>query len=126
MSTTYETLDGALQDIASRSFHESATVIPRRNGAFEVADDHGTTFADETLYWDKVDGTEWPSNATDHSRLHESYEFYDNAGHIEYNLSSAVDDLREGESVTFAYVIVDDYSGDGEPVGWALVSCTHN
>ena len=133
--THYDTLDAALADIAKRSFYEDATVTPGEGG-YTVVDDYGTSFPDDVLLWDDVSGVDWPSNADDHSRLHESYESYATAEHIRYNLSAAVEALEEGQAVTFAYAIVDTVACDehehfGEcecdrTAGWALLAAIHD
>ena len=134
--THYNTLDAALEDIAKRSFYEDATVAPDEGG-FTVADDYATSFPGDVLFWDDVSGVDWPARADDHSRLHESYESYDTAEHIRYNLSAAVEALEGGQSVTFAYTIVDAVACDDDhaypeececdrTAGWALLAAIHN
>ena len=137
----YETLDEALTDIARRSFYESATVTPNDDGTFTVEDDFATSWAEDGIEWTPDTGAAWPTRAVDHSRVHDAAESYDDARHIEYNLSVAVDTLREGTPVTFAYDVVSDTSldrdDDGNPidadgeltddlVGWALLAFAHS
>jgi len=131
------TLTEALQAIADRSFYEDATITPVGNGMFTVEDDFSTAYAGDSIMWSYDGGMELPANVTDHSRLHETYEFYDNARHVSYNLPRAVELLEAGHAVTFAYAIVDDLdcldgSGDtltdcedcdcDRTVGWALLA----
>ena len=133
--THYNTLDAALEDIAKRSFYEDATVAPDEGG-FTVADDYATSFPGDVLLWDDVTGVDWPSNADDHSRLHDPAEYYASAEHIRYNLSTAVEALEGGQSVTFAYTIVDavacdehEHFGECEcdrAAGWALLAAIHD
>lgn len=135
--TIHATLTAALQDIAARSLYESATVTPNDDGTFTVEDDFATAWAGDGIQWTPQDGAEWPARALDHSRVHEAYEFYDDARHIAYNLPVAVATLEEGKPVTFAYDIVSDVSmerdedgntldDDGnlsdDLVGWALLA----
>ena len=136
--THYDTLDAALQDIANRYFYDDATVTPV-NGGYAVADDYATSFPDDVVLWDDVSGVDWPTRADDHSRLHESYESYETAEHIRYNLSAAVEALEGGQAVTFAYAIVDALECDkytcpqgaqfececDRAVGWALLAAIH-
>lgn len=135
MSMFYSSLTAALDDIATRSFHEGATV--------HLALSHcGGTVADETsdnsgIYWcpsckqfcgdpitegyavsgdadprsgdyleDYGDGVEWPPNAIDHSREHDPAELYDTAAHVEYNLPAAIAALEAGSPVSFHYYAV--------------------
>lgn len=136
----YPTLSAALADIARRSFYESATVTPNDDGTFTVTDDFSTAWAADGIDWHPETGAEWPTSALDHSRVHEPAEYYDEARHIEYNLSAAVEALGQGRAVTFAYDVVYDRSlerdddgntvnDDGDPVddvvGWALLAFAH-
>ena len=137
--THYSTLDAALEDIAKRSFYDDATVTPE-NGGYTVADDYGASFRGDVLFWDGVTGVDWPAHADDHSRLHESYESYETAKHIRYNLGAAVEALEGGQAVTFAYAIVDSLECDEDTcpqgaqfececdraVGWALLAAIHD
>ena len=132
----YNTLDEALTDIAGRSFYEDSVVTPEIDGTYSV-EDHVTGFGD-TVMWTYEGGMQGLGEALDHSRVHESYELYDNSGHIRYNLSVAVEELMEGNPVGFTYVIVDnaepECEGDDvyceesgecicdQNVGWALVA----
>lgn len=166
--THYSTLDAALEDIAKRSFGDDATItpIPRHSfsegtftGAvtcdhcglmplddddlnaecgYEVEDDYATSFPDDTLLWNDAGGVDWPTRADDHSRLHDSAEFYETADHLRHNLSEAVEALESGKSVTFACVTVDatecECGGQSRSenctcdftVGWALLAAIHN
>lgn len=164
--THYDTLDAALEDIAKRSFYDDATVTPIPTHSFsestftgavtcdycglmplddddlgaecgyEVADDYATSFPGDVLLWDDVSGVDWPSNADDHSRLHDPAEYYATAEHIRYNLGAAVEALERDQSVTFAYAIVDatfcdDHAYPEEcecdrTAGWALLAAIHD
>ena len=102
------TLTEALQAIADRSFYEGATVTPLGNGRYTVGDDFSTSYAGDNIEWSYDGGMELPANVADHSRLHETYEFYDAASHVAFNLPHAVELLEAGHAVTFAYAIVED------------------
>ena len=118
------TLTEALQAIADRSFYEDATITPVGNGMFTVDEDFNTAYAGDSIEWSYDTGMVLPANVADHSRLHETYEFYDNARHVSYNLPHAVELLEAGHAVTFAYAIVDDvncFDGD-RTVGWTLLA----
>lgn len=131
-STTYTAIDEALADIAGRSFYESA-LVHKVDGGYAVNDHY--TGVDELLPWSYEDGLTLPDGVLDHSRLHESYETYTEAGHVRYNLPGAVEAIENGEAVGFTYVIgeaecEDDPDGtlypDGCPfdhaAGWALIA----
>lgn len=130
----HATLSDALQEVADRSFYEDVTITPLPDGTFESEDDHGTAYAGDTVMWDYMGGMELPNGVIDNSRLHETYESYTGAGHVEYNLPRAVETLREGTPVTFAYAQVDGYATTPEDieddenglydgcVGWALLA----
>lgn len=137
--TFYPTLDGALQDIASRSLYEDATVTPTKIG-FTVEDDFGTSYAGDPIPWTHDGGMELPADISENSRLHEPAEYYDGAHHIRYNLPAAVEALESGHAVTFAYAIVENRNCFGgywyeltecetcecDPtVGWALLTYDH-
>lgn len=130
---TYATLTEALDDIAQRSFYESADVIPNDDGTYTVRDSH--SFVDDSVMWTYENGLEAGTGAMDYSRLHESYESYSDASHIRYNLRYAVEALEdERKAVHFTYVIVDGYPSTPEDiaddeagiydatVGWALIA----
>ena len=134
------TLAEALQAIADRSFHEDATITPLGDGRYAVEDDFNTAYAGDSIMWSYDGGMELPANVADHSRLHETYEFYDNARHVSHNLPHAVELLEAGHAVTFAYAIVEDlncFDGSGDSltgcedcdcdrtVGWALLAFDH-
>lgn len=99
----------ALQEVADRSFCEDVTITPLPDGTYQSEDDHGTAYAGDTVMWSYDGGMELPSGVIEWSCLHETYESYDEARHIEYNLPRAVETLREGTPVTFAYAEVDAY-----------------
>lgn len=123
----YSTLDEALNDIAARSFYESARVTKLDNG-YEVEGWH--TGVDESAMWTYQDGIELTCDPLDYSRVHESYESYETAGHIRYNLEAAVEAIEEGTPVGFTYVVADAYCEDDNRedcnedhfVGWLLVA----
>ena len=138
--TFHETLDSALSDIADRSFYEDATVTPLGNGLFTVEGDFSTAYAGDSIMWSYDAGMSLPANVADHSRLHETYEFYDAAEHVSYNLPHAVEALEAGHVITFAYAIVEDlycFDGSGDSltdcedcdcyrtVGWVLLAYDH-
>ena len=134
--TFYPTLDGALQDIAERSFDEDATVTPVEGG-YEVTEDFSTAYAGDSIPWTYDGGMELPADISENSRLHQPAEYYDGAHHIRYNLPAAVEALEAGHTITFAYAIVEawncfDGSGDAltecedrqcyRTVGWVLLA----
>lgn len=130
--TTHATLDAALTDIAGRSFYESADVFRNDDGSWAVRD--APSMADDSVMWTYENGLEAGTGAMDYSRLHESYESYETAGHIRYNLQAAVSELEAGKAVHFTYVVVDGYPSTAEDiaddeagiydatVGWALIA----
>ena len=135
-TTLYATLDEALADIAGRSFYENARV-QREGDAWRV--DDWSTGVDETLPWSYERGIELPGgvDVLDHSRTHEAYETYTDAGHIRYNLADAVAALEAGTAVGFTYIVAeaecedmaDDEReagmyecGGDHAAGWALIA----
>ena len=137
--TFYPTLDGALQDIAERSFDEDATVTPVEGG-YGVTDDFSTAYAGDSIPWTYDGGMELPADISDNSRLHDPAEYYDGAHHIRYNLPAAIEALESGHAVTFAYAIVEDlncFDGSGDAltecedcqcrrtIGWTLLAYDH-
>lgn len=119
--TFHETLDGALQDIAERSFDDDATVTPVEGG-YEVTEDFSMAYAGDTIMWSYDGGMELPGGILDNSRLHEPDEFYNDVRHIRYHMASAVEAIEAGHMVAFAYAIVDDlncFDGSGD----ALTEC---
>ena len=134
--TFYPALNGALQDIAERSFYEDATVTPVEGG-YKVTEDFSTAYAGDSIQWTYDGGMELPGGILDNSRLHYPAEYYDGAHHIRYNLPAAVEALESGHAVTFAYAIVEDlncFDGSGDvltecedcqcdrTVGWVLLA----
>ena len=134
--TFYKTLDGALSDIAGRSFYDDATVTPVEGG-YEVTEDFSTAYAGDAIPWTYDGGIELPGGILDNSRLHEPNEFYNDVRHIRYHMASAVEALETGHMVTFAYAIVEDlncFDGSGDvltecedcqcdrTVGWVLLA----
>lgn len=131
-NATVYTLEEALENIAGRSFYESADVIPNDDGTYTLVDSPG--MIDDCVPWTYSEGMDLPAGAYDYSRVHEPSEYYDNATHVRYNLGGAVDRLAEGKAVHFQYVVaeaspetpediadaeVGQYDGT---VGWALVA----
>lgn len=124
------TLEEALTVVATSSFYEDKLVTPVEGG-YSISESTG--WHDETVYWGP--STDWPKEALDHSRLHESYESYATAEHIRYNLETAVEALEEGRAVAFQYVVVNAYECSecapdadlddcehDQLVGWALLA----
>ena len=105
-------LDEALQVVAERSFDEDVTVTPNGNGTYTVSDDYGTAYAGDYIGWTYAGGLDlaWGNaeHAREWTRVFEPCEFWDNAGHVRYNLPEAVEALQAGHTVTFAYAIVED------------------
>lgn len=104
------TLDDALQAVAERSFYEDATVTPSGDGAYTVSDDYGTAYSGDDLGWTYAGGLdlEWGNagHAREWTRVFEPFEYWDDAGHVRYNLPGAVEALERGRAVTFAYAVV--------------------
>ena len=134
--TFYPALDGALQDIAERSFYEDATVTPVEGG-YEVTNDFSTAYAGDSIQWTYDGGMELPADISDNSRLHDPAEYYDHAQHLRFNLPAAIEALESGHAVTFAYAIVEDlncFDGSGDvltecedcqcdrTIGWVLLA----
>lgn len=127
MVTLYPSLDEALTDIAGRSFYESARVTKTADG-YTVEDWH--TGVEEYLSWSYDNGLSVPAGALDYSRTHETYEHYEAAGHVRYNLPNAVEAIEEGTSVGFTYVVAEADCEDDDPencdgdhvAGWALIA----
>ena len=128
---TYPTLDGALSDIAERSFYDDATVR-RTAGGYAVTAD--CSAAEECLRWSYAGGIELPDDTADNTRAYEPYECITTAAQMRYALSSAVELIEAGHAVSFQYVILeadpvtaediaDDEAGlyDGV-VGWAIIA----
>ena len=137
----YLTLTDALDDIAGRSFYEDATVSPLVKAdddgtiyGYVVEDESGAYMSDE-WEWTYAGGIADRDSVSETSRLHESYESYDAADHIRYNMPDAVEALEDGKVVTFAYAVVEDVdhrereweAGNGdeyetEYAGWILAA----
>lgn len=124
---TYNTIDAALSDIASRSFYESARAYRTESGKYIVEDWH--TDIEEYRAWSYANGLDVPAGTVDYSRTHESCEFYDHANHVRYNLPNAVELLEAGSVLGFTYVIAqadceDDVEDcqDDHIAGWALIA----
>lgn len=155
-ATTYTELTEALDDIANRSFYEDAIIRPAlfhrddsglidettwecaRCGEVTGSQDRAVRYIVEDDYsgieemfpWSYAGGLDISSESSvfDHSRTHESYEFYDVARHISSNLEEAYRRLLKGEAVGFHYVIAEAACEDPEPceedhaAGWALLA----
>ena len=104
------TLDDVLQAVAERSFDEDVTVTPNGNGTYDVSDDYGTAYAGDYLGWTYSGGLDLSCGNAGHarewSRVFEPFEYWDNAGHVRYNMPGAVEALERGKAVTFAYAVV--------------------
>lgn len=134
--STYATLDEALEEIATRSFYESATVTPSTYGTYDVSDDFGTAFPDDVVTWTYEKGIE--TDADEHAGIMEPCQYFDTAHHVRYYLPAAVEHLeaRRGP-VTFAYVQVDTVASTAEDiaddeaglydgtVGWTILARHH-
>jgi len=121
----YETLDQALDDIASRSFYESARVS-KVEGGYEVEDWY--TGVEESVPWTYNTGAQ-VGDVLDYSRTHEPYESYTEAQHIRYNLPAAVEAIEEGTPIGFTYAVAEDeclddgdYCEEDHVVGWLLIA----
>ena len=129
----YATLTAALADIATRSFHEGATVTPALShcgGAVAYQSDsdgqewfcpscrrvslpcsltEGYAVTDDAdplsgdYLVDYGDGIEWPPNALDHSREDGPAKHHTTAAHVEYSLPAAIAALEDGSPVSFHY-----------------------
>jgi len=140
--TDIVTLDDALQAVAGASFYDDKRIVPAIHAdsgepvGYVVEDDHAHASDDWT--WTYADGLHDRDSVSETSRLHDVCESYVDAGHIRYNMSGAVEQLEQGNAVTFAYAAVHDgdvhYDEDGNPrdsdgellgddlAGWILVA----
>ena len=129
------TLDDALQAVAERSFYEDATVTPSGDGTYTVSDDYGTAYSGDDLGWTYSEGLdlEWGNagHAREWTRVFEPFEYWDDAGHVRYNLPEAVEALERGRAVTFAYAVVTDVdlvwseeqqTGEDDIIGWCVLA----
>ena len=122
----YDSLGSALDNIANQSFYESARVT-KIGDSYDVED--WNTGVDEIVRWTYEEGAD-VVGAIDYSRVHESYEsyeFYDNAAHITYDLPAAIEALEDGVSVGFTYSIAMEDCGHDDcqethTVGWLLIA----
>ena len=137
--TTYATRDDALNDIANRSFYESARMYKNDDFTYTVEDWH--TGVEESQEWTYENGLINRAEWLDYSRVHDPAEFYDEARHIEYNLAGALADIELGNAIGFTYVVAEETcndedqpdahsnseclncdSGGTQAVGWALIA----
>ena len=85
---------------------------------------------DITVSWTYENGPELPKSLIDYSRVHEPAEYYDNAGHIRYNLPAAIEKIEAGEPVTFMWAVVEAHCECDHPdgcqedhaVGWIMLA----
>lgn len=136
------TLDAALEAVARRSFYEDCVVIPIPHPVTEdvlgyLVENDSNVICTDDITWTYADGISRGSE-NEITRLMESYEFFDAAHHIRYNLSDAVEELESGNPVWFAYAVVHDGSAiwdddgqvcrdaDGDEIdpyaGWCLMA----
>lgn len=131
--TTY-TLDQALALVATADSYTFPT-IERVGDSDRYTVTDGVMIEldsmDISVYWTYENGAELPESLIDHSRVHESYEYYDNAEHIRYNLPAAIEKIEAGEPVTFMWAVVDahcecdpnaDYCEEDHNVGWIMLA----
>ena len=111
-------MDEALLVVAGRSFDEDVTISPLRDGTYGVSDDFGTAYSGDYLGWTYAGGLDLECGNAGHARewtrVFEPFEYWDNEGHVRYNLPEAVEALERGRTVTFAYAVVTD----GDLVWW--------
>ena len=139
-------LDEALGAVATQDDPFNAgglTVIPESGERYETEPDYGTAYAGDFLGWTYAGGLdlEWGNagHAREWSRVFEPFEYWDNAGHVRYNLPEAVEALERGRTVTFAYAVVtngdlvwweeqqtyvddDGYKYDDNITGWCVLA----
>ena len=109
----YASLDAALDDIAARSFYESATIQRMAPNIYRVTDHH--TGIESNCMWTYDHGPELEGDTghvIEFTRTHETCESYDSATHVRFNLADAVEAIESYRTVGFTYVIADAYCDD--------------
>ena len=123
--TTY-TLDEALALVATADSYTYPT-IERVGDSDRYTVTNGVIIElsslDITVFWTYENGPELPKSLIDYSRVHESYETYENAEHVRYNLPAAVEVIEAGKPVTFMWAVVEAYPEEDagvqcESCGW--------
>lgn len=132
-------LTEALQAVAVSSFHEDLLITPLGNGEYDTA--RTIVYATEDIAWSELHGLEYPEidDLEVADEFHPS-EYIDHANQIEHYLPEAVEWLKEGTPVSFAYAVVEDRTAlyqdangydmldesyDPEPVGWTICALRH-
>ena len=125
----YDTLDKALEVVASRSFYEPTTIYPMTNEStsnvfYAVELDGYINNNLEITYTDSI-GVEYSDNGNDildRSRAMEPYEMFTTADHIRYHMGDAIEALEEDKAVEFSYHEIVDMDDMDNPCGWMLVA----
>ena len=132
-------LTKALQTVAEASFYEDLLITPLGDGDYDMA--RTTVYITEEIAWAELHGLEYPDlDDLEVADLFHPSQFFDDAAHIEHNLPIAVEWLREGYQVSFAYAVVEDRTAmyqdadgydvlddslDPEPAGWTICALRH-
>ena len=123
----YDTLDKALEVVASRSFYEPTTIYPMTNEStanvfYAVELDGSINNNLEVTYTDST-GLELSDDAIlDRSRAMEPYEMFTTADHIRYHIGYAIKALKDGKAVEFSYHDIVDMDDMDHLCGWMLVA----
>lgn len=132
-------LTEALQAVAQASFDEDLLITPLGGGKYGTAST--SVYETEEVAWSELHGLEYPeSDDLEVADVFHPSEFIDNASQIEHYLPEAVEWLKEGTPVSFAYAVVEDRTAlyqdangydmldedyDPEPVGWTICALRH-
>lgn len=129
-------MEDVLQAAAERSFYDDFQIYwNEEQNRYVIEDDYGM-FEDDAASWTHADGLDCPT-ADGTSGLMETYEYFDNYKQIQRYVPEAIEKIKEGYTVSFAYLAVsnddlvwDEDAGDyldedGElmgdnAVGWCL------
>ena len=130
-------LSGALRRVARASFYEDLQVTPLGGDRYRVEDTTANEQRDD-WHWSYEKGIHDGDSVAEHSRLMESYEYFDTSEHIRYHMDESIEALKNGKTVVFAYAIVNDldvfwddekqehFDEDGHPAddiaGWILTA----
>ena len=124
----YDTLDKALEVVASRSFYEPTTIYPMTNvntaSVFYAVELDGFININlEVTYTDSI-GLEFSDDddILDRSRAMETYEMFTTADHIRYHMGDAIEALEEDKAVEFSYHEIVDMDDMDHLCGWVLVA----
>lgn len=132
-------LTEALQAVADTSFDSDLLITPLGNGEYDTARTY--VYETEEIAWSEMHGLEYPeSDDLEVADVFHPSEYIDNASQVEHYLPDAVEWLKEGYPVSFAYAVVEDRTAlyqdadgwdvldedyDPEPVGWTICALRH-